>query len=118
MRIKRHAISFLSKARRNLKNISSSIFISIRNLPYISYKIMLEMEKRKIKESYVDFNKYAQLRRILHEQKFKMNNADYGTVRINWELFGEIMEERTNRNNYSEKFKYKSIQSTYPSQIV
>lgn len=113
MKIKRYALFFLAKTRRATFNLNSALLKSIRLLPYLSDLNRLEIERMKMDDSYIKFSHYAQVRRALHEQKFKMKNSDYCSVKINWEFFGEVLFYRSKIKDYTPKFKHKSTQSTF-----
>lgn len=113
MKLKRYAIAFVSKARRELKSGISSFMHSLRDLPYISVKNKLEMQKKKSHDEFVDYSRYSKLRKALHENKVKMTNEDYGSVRINWDYFGEVLREKNSARKPINKYRYKAIKSTF-----
>ena len=60
-----------------------------------------------------DFKKLGLMRQIKHEEKFGLCNSDYGSVKINWDLFTEINEIKVTSTFDNYKLKERSIQSTY-----
>jgi hypothetical protein len=60
-----------------------------------------------------DFKKLGLMRQIKHEEKFGLYNSDYGSVKINWDLFTEINEIKKTASAENYKLKEHSIQSTY-----
>lgn len=113
MKIKRYAMLFVARTRRTVVSTSSAILCSIRDMRYMSIKNRLEIEQFKKNDSYVKFAHYAQLRRVLHEEMFKLKNSDYSSVKINWEFFGQILDVKSKNSALVTKYKHKSIQSTF-----
>jgi hypothetical protein len=112
MHIKLYGLSVYNKTRRIAKKIVSVILPAIRKMPYLHYVLRFKLQKVK-ERGFVDFAHYAQVRRALHEQKFKMKNSDYCSVKINWELFGDIISEKSEMVKVSSGFRHKSTSSTF-----
>ncbi len=96
---------YLSKSRRMVKNLIKRVF-DLKDAP------------RRIKTtSFIfDFNRYALIRRAKHEELTGMKESDYGSVKINWDLFADISQKRQSEaefKNKEYKLKDRSIQSTY-----
>ncbi len=95
---------YLSKGRRFVKTLFKKVF-EIQNVP------------RRVKTSsfIFDFNKYARLRKAKHEQLTGMMESDYGSVKINWDLFGDIKKKKQVNSEFNMEIKIKdrAIQSTY-----
>lgn len=98
---------YLSKSRRIIKNFFKRVFEINNN------------STRKVKTtSFIfDFERYALMRKAKHEQLTGMKDSDYGAVKIDWDLLGQIKLRKQSDAEYKKdgeyKLKHHSVQTTY-----
>lgn len=84
---------------------------------FIKYYLMnRQLEKQlKLKESGINVAHYSKVARVIHENKYGLTNSDYGSVKIDWDLFAFFRKKRLKIKDkeITDGFKNKAIRSTY-----
>lgn len=71
-------------------------------------------KQRSIKEDGIKEEKFSNISRMLHEEKFGIKNTDYGATVIDWDLFTRFRKNRLKiKENITNKQKTLSVQSTF-----
>lgn len=114
MKSKRQIKVALIKSIRSISRVIDTLFLPVRKLKYISISNWLEIQREKaLCYDYVDFDKYADLKRVLYEDRVKMDNSSYGAIKINWKYLGEVLRQKKLKKDYKSKYRFQSIQSSY-----
>lgn len=114
MKSKRQIKVAITKSVRNISRLMDTLFRPLRKLKYLSIGNWLEMQREKgACHDYVDFDKYANLKRVLHEERVKMDNSSFGSVKIDWGYLGEVLKQKKLKKDYKSKYRFQAIQSSY-----